>query len=122
MLGCSAEKAILLLIGAYTNAMKDATKRKDFENQLKNKQIGKKYELFGKKFWPSVSLLPPRLADDLHGDLDRVFDLIRRVRNDAGHPTGKPVTKEIVHANYLSFPQFCGRVYDLMDYFQANPI
>jgi hypothetical protein len=54
--------------------------------------------------------------------LERVFYLIRTARNDAGHPTGRKIEKEVIHANLLLFPSYCKRVYGLIEYFSSNQI
>ena len=71
---------------------------------------------------PLAKSLPADLGDDLHTILDRVFDLIRSTRNDAGHPTGKVIERESMRANFYLFPSYCRRVYALMDHFAAHVV
>lgn len=122
MLGCAAEKAMLLLIDAYGSAIQDATKQKSFDKDVQTRMISRKYQALWKRLEPSISDLPADLRDDLHTVLDRVFDLIRTTRNEAGHPTGKSVDRDAMRANLLLFPSYCRRVYGLIDHWAKNPV
>lgn len=121
MLGCAAEKAMLLLVETFGNAIQDAQKQKKFQKETGSWMISRKYEALWKRLEPLVSNLPRELGDDLHTILDRVFDLIRTTRNMAGHPTGKTVERDTMRANFILFPSYCRRVYALIDYFSNNP-
>src|SRR6266478_474763 len=121
MLGCAAEKAALLLIETFGNAIADTTKRAKYEKDIDHWVISTKYKALWKRLEPLAPTLPGQLGDGLHTILDRVFDLIRVTRNDAGHPTGKRVEREVILGNYILFPSYCKRVYGLIEYFTSNP-
>ena len=122
MTGCAAEKAILLLVETYAQAIADAAKKAKFEKDTQPWMISKKYEALWKRLEPAVPSIPPDLGDDLHTVLDRTFDLIRTTRNSAGHPAGKPLDHDAVHANLILFPVYCKRVYGLIGHFAKNPV
>jgi hypothetical protein len=122
MLGCAAEKAALLLIDAFGDAIVDAGKKQQYEKETAFWMISRKYEALWKRLEPLASGLPKDLGEDLHTILDRIFDLIRSTRNAAGHPTGKSVERETMRANFILFPSYCRRVYGLIDYFGKTPI
>jgi len=122
MIGCAAEKAMLLLIDAFGQAISNPTYRQEYEKETKFWMINRKYEALWKRLEPISPRLPPQLGDELHVILDRIFDLIRKTRNEAGHPTGKRIDLETIHANLLLFPSYCKRVYGLLDYFSNNQI
>ena len=122
MLGCAAEKAMLQLIEAFGISITDSQKKIKYEKETKSWIIKKKYDALWKWLEPLANNLPNDLADDLHTILDRVFDLIRTTRNDAGHPTGKKIERDTIRANFILFPKYCKRVYALMEYFKNNPI
>lgn len=48
--------------------------------------------------------------------------MIRNYRNDAGHPTGNQLSKEHAFANLQVFIPYCKKVYELIEYFNNNPI
>ena len=122
MIGCAAEKAMLLLIDAFGQAISNPTSRQEYEKETKFWMINRKYEALWKRLEPISPSLPPQLGDELHVILDRIFDLIRKTRNEAGHPTGKRIDLETMHANLLLFPSYCKRVYGLLDHFSNNQI
>ncbi len=122
MIGCAAEKAMLLLIDAFGNAIADAEKKAKYGKEVKARMISRKYEALWKRLEPLAQQLPDGLGDDMHVILDRIFDLIRTTRNDAGHPTGKKIERETVHANLLLFPSYCKRVYGLIHHFSHNQV
>ena len=122
MIGCAAEKGMLLLVEAFGNAIADANNKGKFEKEVRSRMINVKYKALWKRLEPLSCSLPNSLGDDLHVILDRIFDLIRTTRNEAGHPTGKKVERETIHANLLLFPIQCKRVYKLIEYFSCNQI
>jgi len=122
MIGCAAEKAMLLLIDSYGDAIRDPEKKQDYERETKSFMISHKWEALWKRLGAVSSSFPIQIRDDLGTILERIFDLIRTTRNDAGHPSGKKMEKETIHANLLLFPSYCKRVYSLVEYFSCNPI
>ncbi len=120
MLGCAAEKAILLLVDAFGRSLSDPNEKKEYEKDTESFIISRKWKALWKRLEPLSPGLPDALGDDLGTILERVFDIIRTTRNEAGHPTGKPIEKETVHANLLLFPIFCKRVYGLIRHFSPT--
>lgn len=116
MLGCAAEKAILLLIDAFGSTLQGANKT-DFERETNTFVISRKYRALWSRLEPMAGTLPDNLRDQLGNIIDRTFDIIRTTRNEAGHPSGNIIEKETVHANLLLFPIFCKRIYGLMQHF-----
>ena len=66
--------------------------------------------------------MPAELGSVLTQHIDAIYDLIRRTRNDAGHPTGKRMERDETHALLLLFPTYCKTVHDLMDWLAKNQI
>jgi hypothetical protein len=58
--------------------------------------------------------LPGDLKDDLDVALSALFTLFRNNRNDAGHPTGKDIDRELAYANLVVFPTYVKKIYDLI--------
>ena len=65
--------------------------------------------------------LPRDLKEGLDVQLNAVFDFIRQQRNDAGHPKGKTVEREVAYANLAVFPTYVRKVYALIGWLAANP-
>ena len=68
----------------------------------------------------------PRCANlmwtDLEERLTAVFHQVRKVRNDAGHPTGHVPDEAEVHGNLILFAGYAELIQGLMDHLQVNPI
>jgi len=122
MIGCAAEKAMLLLIEEFGTALKDPKEQTKYEKEIKPRLISRKYKALWKRLQPLSASLPDGLGDDLHVILDRVFELIRTTRNEAGHPTGKTIERETIRANLILFPGYCRRVYGLIEHFSRNKV
>jgi len=120
MLGGASEKAFLLLLESYTNAIHDNSRRQAFEKMTAG-PIKRKFDEFRIDLSGVKGLLPKPLADDLEIQLDGVFNLIRTCRNDVGHPTGRQIDRRLAYANLQLFVPYCKRLYDLIDYFNKNP-
>lgn len=84
--------------------------------------ISKKYDVFRKRLNSITNDLPKEIRIPLEQQLHATFDLIRQRRNEAGHPTGEIVTREMVHASQLLFPGYCKYVYSLMNHFANHPV
>jgi hypothetical protein len=122
MIGCAAEKAVLILVDAFGKSLQTSGQKQQYEKDTKSWMISKKYEALWNRLEPLAPKLPKYLSEDLHVILDRIFELIRTTRNEAGHPTGRGVGRDTVYANLMLFPTHCRRVYGLIDYFDKNPI
>jgi hypothetical protein len=122
MLGVASEQCIDLLIEAYTNAIADTNRKISFAKKIE--QAGRNVKNRFDKLRNELLALkvPPTLMDALDIQLSGIFTLIRYSRNDAGHPTGQVVDRDMAHGNLLLFPQYCKRVYDLIEYFRTHAV
>ena len=122
MLGVASERCVDLLIKAYLNAIANASQKAAFERKVKRagRSVKRRFDALRDELLALT--LPAELADALDIQLSGIFTLIRYSRNDAGHPTGQTVDRDVAHGNLLLFPQYCKRVYGLIDYFQTNPV
>lgn len=115
-LGCASEKLLLLLIEAYASAL-PAERQSKFRKEVEGRMIKRQFEEFSKHL---ESAIKPKLPGDLRDDLDvhvsGVFTLIRNMRNDAGHPTGKTIERQQANANLILFPVYARHVYRLIDW------
>ena len=99
MLGGACEKAFLLLVEAYTQAIADPTRKHRFENDTKGKPIKRQWDQFEKQRVGCLTgLLPGDITEDLETALNGVFSMVRNYRNDAGHPTGHKIDREVLYA------------------------
>ena len=113
-LGCAAEKALVLLITAYTEALPNGMQEK-FRKNTEGRLIKRQFDEFSKMLESHLKgLLPGDVKEDLDITVSGLFALFRNSRNDAGHPTGKAIERERVYAYLVVFPSYVKKVYDLI--------
>jgi hypothetical protein len=124
MLGAASEKAVLMLLDSYVDAISDSTRQNQARSQVeKANSIFRKFEVFDKGFVQVKAHLPRNLTDNVDSLLRGVFDLIRNSRNDAGHPaSGLSVSRDSNYSHLRLFIPYCKRIYGLIEWFGANPI
>ncbi len=120
-LGCASEKALLLLIESYKNAIQDIEKQTEFKRKTEKRFIKTQFDNFTKSL-RTLQHIPKDITDGLDIELLGLFEMIRNNRNDAGHPTGKSIDKEHAFANLQVFIPYCKKIYQLISYFQSNQI
>jgi hypothetical protein len=118
-LGCASEKALLLLVGSYADALPEPRQKK-FRQNTENRLIKRQFEEFSKMLDSHLRGLPGDLSDDVDVALNALFTMFRNQRNEAGHPTGKPVAREQAYANLVVFPVYVKKVYALIDWLRTN--
>lgn len=120
-LGCASEKALLLLIDGYASALPTGGRQEKFRKETEGKMVKRQFEELSKRVESHLKgLLPGDLKDDLDVALNAIFTMFRNMRNDAGHPTGKSISREQAYANLVVFPIYVRKVYDLMDWLRDN--
>jgi len=121
-LGCASEKALLLLFEAYAMAL-SGEKQERFRKDIDGKPMKRKFDEFHKRLDSHlVSHLPGDIKEHLDIALIAISALLREMRNDAGHPTGKAVAREQAYANLAVFPTYLKKVYELIHWLQANKL
>lgn len=117
-LGCASEKALLLLIDTFTDTFNDLSKKQSFNKKIEGKFIKKQFDEFYKELQNIETNLPYELKENYTNTLVGVFEMIRSNRNQAGHPTGKPIEKEPLFANLQVFIPYCKFIYKMKKYFE----
>jgi hypothetical protein len=124
MLGAASEKAISVLIDAYTDAIADPTNAEKFRARINNRMISVRFSEFMKSF--KSAQRKPSQADvghDIGVVIESVFQFFRLTRNDVGHPVVVPeLDKGVVLVNLSHFVEYVERIYKLKAYFDANKI
>lgn len=121
-IGCASEQTMLLLIEQFGQAITDRKKQQEYEGKTSTWIISRKYKAFRESLESVAKDLPKELRDPLEQQLHGVFDLIRQIRNEAGHPTGQPTTREAILTSLVMFPIYCKYLYALMSHFATNSV
>ncbi len=124
MLGCASERAIILLIDSYINAIDKEANQKKLKSRITNRNITTAYEEFKKSFDSTKDQIE---SDDLKNDfdihVDATFNFIKLLRNSVVHPESMPtITSALVYANLQQFHYYIGTITELIKYFKVNKI
>ena len=122
MLGVASEKAFLILLESFTNALTSTPKKQKFQKLQTSIGTKKKFDQLKKEILAIRRTLPPKLSEDLESQFDGIFNLIRVTRNDAGHPTGRQIERGVQYTHLQLFILYCQRIYGFVDYFIKHPI
>jgi hypothetical protein len=121
-IGCASEQAMLLLVEAFGQAITDLQKKREYEKDTGSWIISRKYKAFRRRLDGLADSLPEPLRTPLEQTLHGIFDLIRQIRNDAGHPTGGSITPDLIRSSHIGFPGYCKYAYAMMDHFAQNGV
>lgn len=111
MLGVASEEGFLQLISAFEKKYGVTIipdKFKPFQ-QLR--------EDFKKKFEPHKNDLPPDLKNNIEQTLNGIYDLIKKGRDDSGHPTGIDITRDEILASFSVLPLYLERVQKMINFY-----
>jgi hypothetical protein len=123
MLGGATEQVFLLVAKALHAAIRDPKRQQRFGKKvLKELRLKAKYDAFLKEMAKQRAGLPRDLKEDLDIHLNGIFALIRKTRNEAGHPSGKEPSAREAHGNLLLFPTYCREAHGLIEFFENNQV
>jgi hypothetical protein len=125
MLGAASEMLFLELCQAITGAIADPNARAKFEEKTGpfKKMVNRLSEVTGWLKQKKTQLPSDWQRQEQVGLIDKVADLIRNYRNDAGHPQDPPAvpTHEEMYALLIVFPHYCKRLSELTAWLLTNP-
>ena len=124
MLGIASERAIILLIESYTDAISNDVNRDKFRSRISGRDISAAYERFRESFNSTRrQIADETLPREFDVHVDGVFTFVRLLRNSVAHPGSVPnLSSAIVYANLQQFVYYIGAIFGLVRYFQGNKI
>lgn len=124
MLGCAAEKGILLLIDSYTDWLENNNEKSEASKfrQSVGKAIARRFEDFEKSFKAHKTSIPKDMWEDFDIVINSIFTIIRKNRNEIGHPTGNRIEKDELSAWIHVFRTHCSKIYNLKRHFEEVKI
>jgi hypothetical protein len=122
MIGVAAEKMLFRLVDSVHGALDTPQRQAKFEKDTKGRKAKTQHDEVLTRLKSPTTSLPVDIGSVLVQHIDGIYDLIRRTRNDAGHPTGKRMERYETHALLLLFPTYCKTVHDLMGWLGSNKI
>lgn len=123
MLGVSAETLLLSLREAVYTALDTPAKQAKFAADTKGRPAKRIYDEIRKRLDPIMQKISNDLGkEDITAELTGIFDMIRKTRNEAGHPTGRKVEREEAFALLQLFPLYCDAGYAVIQWLGGNTI
>jgi hypothetical protein len=123
MVGVAAESILSKIVDAVKNALDSQAKKNYFEAALNRPKTAKNHhKQVMVRLTTPTSPLPAAFDEVLFLHLDGIFHIIRRTRNDAGHPSGTKLERSEANALLSMFPPYCKTAYQLIDWLAQNPI
>jgi len=124
LLGGASEKAVLVLVNAYANAISDESMRRRFNDRVTKKYISVVYDEF-KKSWKTSLNKPDGYGwdHDFEIKIEQIFQFCRICRNEVGHPHLPPnLDKGVLLANMGQFVKYVEDLYKLIDFYEQNEV
>jgi hypothetical protein len=124
LLGAASERCLLMLHERFLTSISDGAKKAAFEKTCKGIAIHRTYRELKKRldYMVDGKKLPHDLAETVGSELPSGFELIRRYRNESGHPAaGTEPDPDAVFLNLRSFIEYSRRVFLLIGYFEKHP-
>lgn len=125
MLGATSEMLFLELCLAISGAIQDSTQRSKFvEKTASRKKMVDRLATVTDWLCQKRNQLPADWQrQEQVGLIEKVADMIRTVRNDAGHPQDPPAAlcHEEMYALLVVFPHYCEKVYELQKWLLQHP-
>ncbi len=124
MIGAASEKLIYLLMNALAESVVDEKEKAAIIKTTTERGLPSMFTKLQQTLARAKAekKIPWDVTEgaDLH--LLSIQDAIRVQRNEAVHPLAGKVTPQTVRLSLSSFPGACRKVYDLIDWLQANKI
>lgn len=120
MLGVATEAAFLELGDAFASWLPEGSRTK-FLAKLTSRGTSywQKFGEFRNRLEPKRGELPQHLTEDIDLTLDATLNMLRIYRNEAGHPTGKQISRARANQNLQLFAFLLGRMYELKAFFEV---
>ncbi|MFZ0663663.1 MAG: DUF4145 domain-containing protein [Acidobacteriaceae bacterium] len=122
MTGVASEKVLLLLREEVGRAL-PSERAKKFLSATNRKSTYHTYKEIWSRLEPRHQDLANHMKkDDIKVELAGIFDLIRKTRNDAGHPTGREISRDEADSILHLFPIYCKTAYATFEWLKSNSL
>jgi hypothetical protein len=120
MLGVASERMFDLLATDFVGWLSGeeaSAAAKAISDEKKNYVT--RFREFRKRVEPKKPMLPNELSSNMTLNLDAVADLLRVNRNDAGHPTGRQISRDDAYVNLQVAARYVATIDRLRQFFRA---
>ena len=120
LLSVASERLLDHLIEEFSKASEAKTGKPGFEAKVKRAGRSTKERFDTLRTDLQKAELPPAMAETVDMQLSGLYTLIRYARNDDGQPSGREFDRDTAHAGLLLFPQYCTRVFALINHLSEH--
>lgn len=115
MIGVSTEYTFLKLLETIEN---NPQHEPTYKNVFGERTILQKVNKFKNILDQNIRTLTPEIKEDLDTYFAVILSVIRDFRNQAGHPSGKIISREQCFILLQLFIPYCKKIYQLIDFFK----
>lgn len=121
MLGVASESAFLNMAFSFGKWLKNENEKNRFLQVIENKRQNyiSKFNEFRKRIEKYKPEIPDELSDGMALTFDSILDLLRIYRNEAGHPTGKKISRDDAFISLQMFVRYLQKMYLFKDFFNS---
>jgi hypothetical protein len=121
MLGVAAEATFNEMYDTLIHSIQSNKVRSKLEQIRESANTKRRIDLFRQTILVTYkSIIPHELTDDFESKTDPLFNLMRQIRNDVGHPTGIKVDWMTMFINLQIFVPFCETAYKWIEFLKKT--
>ena len=122
LLGAASEKAVLILVDTYANAISEEKAKTRFKERISNRFISRIFDEFKRSLKSSKNKpIDQEWAQDIEIKVESIFQFCRICRNEAGHPHLPPnIDKGVLLANMGQFIKYVEDLYQMIRWYKEN--
>lgn len=123
MLGVSAESIFNNMYNCFISSLKSPKVASEFERLRKTSSTKRRIDLVTDTIKVKATKeFPKEIVDNFDSKTSPILNLIRRLRNDVGHPTGIEIKRMEMFVNLMLFKVYCDESRQIIEFLKNNEI
>ena len=123
MLGVSAESIFNNMYDCFIGSLESSKVSSDFEKLRKTPNTKRRIDLVTDTIKVKATKEFPReIVDNFDSKTGPILNLIRRLRNDVGHPSGIKINRTEMFTNLMLFKVYCDESHQIIEFLKDNKI
>ena len=123
MLGVSAESIFNNVYDCFIGSLESEKVLSDFQKLRGTAQTKRRIDLVTDTIKIKAKTDFPRdLVEDFESKTNPILHLIRRLRNDVGHPSGIKINRTEMFNNLILFKEYCDESHQIMEFLKNHKI
>ena len=123
MLGVSAESIFNNVYDCFIGSLKSSKVLSEFEKLRNTPNTKRRIDLVTDTIKVKATKeIPKEIVDNFDSKTSPILNLIRRLRNDVGHPSGIKINRMEMFTNLMLFKVYCDESYQIIKFLENNKI